>query len=193
MSAQITSSIPKTFSDHLRHDCRVSSVFNISFSTFWSVTKPEPGGTTAKSRLAPIFVYSRGWPEYTVICICCQFVPSETIGLYFALLGKLCITDSYLYHMHSSELFPTVVVRNSGVRLCSSSARVGGVVASYFVAGFVRAFVLKILRLKCNFNASCADFTFFSITEQRMGNSRAGRSRSLFRPPESHATWNPQP
>ena len=72
-----------------------------------------------------------------VSCMACQFVPSETLSLYLALLGKLCIAGSFsIIYIHSSELFPTVV-RNSGVGLCSSSARVGGVVASYFVAGSV--------------------------------------------------------
>ena len=81
-----------------------------------------------------------------VSCIVCQIVDTtnESATLYLALFGKLCIAGSFsIVFIQSGELFPTVV-RNSGIGLCVSSARIGGVVASYFVSGSVRAFSVQV-------------------------------------------------
>ncbi|XP_013779603.1 organic cation transporter protein-like [Limulus polyphemus] len=49
----------------------------------------------------------------------------------FAMLGKLCITGTFVFiYIYSAETFPTVV-RNVGVGCCSTVARIGSIIAPF--------------------------------------------------------------
>lgn len=60
-----------------------------------------------------------------------QFSALQPVTIALAMLGKVGISAAFaIIYVWSAELYPTVV-RNSSMGLCSTSARIGGMVSPY--------------------------------------------------------------
>jgi OCT family organic cation transporter-like MFS transporter 4/5 len=65
----------------------------------------------------------------TTACVACAILPAGATSLMAALLGKFAVAAAFaIIYVYTSELMPTVV-RSSAMGLCSTGARIGGVLA----------------------------------------------------------------
>lgn len=59
------------------------------------------------------------------------FIDMKWLVVTFAMIGKLAITSAYgAIYVFTAEQFPTAI-RNVGLGVCSTSARIGGIMAPY--------------------------------------------------------------
>ena len=70
-------------------------------------------------------------------CVSMMFVESKSLAsIVLPLVGKFFLTGGYGgIYVYTAEIFPTVL-RNYGVGICSSVARIGGKVENYFFKEF---------------------------------------------------------